>query len=114
MAGVLLKLGGYGLIHVFPLLIKSGFVFRFIWISLSLVCGIFVSLFCIRQTDLKSSIAYTSVAHMGIVIAGVMTLRYHRYHRSLAFSTSQGPSVSCTSQISSIFGIIFEGDLRNS
>ena len=106
-----MKLGGYGLIHVFPLLIKSGFVFRFIWIPLSLVYGIFVSLFCIRQTDLKSSIAYSSVAHMGIVIAGVMTLRYHR---SLAFSTSQGPSVSCTSQISSTFGIIFESDLRNS
>jgi NADH-ubiquinone oxidoreductase chain 4 len=36
-----------------------------------------VSLICIRQTDLKSLIAYSSVAHMGIVIGGIMTISYH-------------------------------------
>jgi len=76
LAGVLLKLGGYGLLRVFPVLFKFGFKFGIFWIALSLVGGLFVSLFCIRQTDLKSLIAYSSVAHMSIVIGGIMTLNY--------------------------------------
>nr|YP_009351243.1 NADH dehydrogenase subunit 4 [Odontotermes javanicus]AQP28990.1 NADH dehydrogenase subunit 4 [Odontotermes javanicus] len=76
LAGVLLKLGGYGLVRVFPLLFSFGFVFSFVWISLSLVGGVFVSLFCLRQTDLKSLVAYSSVAHMGMVIGGLMTFGY--------------------------------------
>jgi len=61
LAGILLKLGGYGLLRVFPLLFKFGFRFGVVWVSLSLVGGLFVSLFCIRQTDLKPLIAYSSV-----------------------------------------------------
>jgi NADH-ubiquinone oxidoreductase chain 4 len=76
LAGVLLKLGGYGLLRVFPLLFKFGFRFGVIWVPLSLVGGVFVSLFCIRQTDLKSLIAYSSVAHMSMVIGGIITLSY--------------------------------------
>nr|URX54456.1 NADH dehydrogenase subunit 4 [Procryptotermes speiseri] len=75
LAGVLLKLGGYGLLRVFPLLIKF-LNFGVAWISVSLVGGFLVSLICMRQTDLKSLIAYSSVAHMGIVIGGIMTLSY--------------------------------------
>jgi len=52
LAGVLLKLGGYSL-RVFPLLFKFGFRFGVIWVALSLVGDLFVTLFCIRQTDLK-------------------------------------------------------------
>jgi len=40
LAGILLKLGGYGLLRVFPLLFKFGFRFSVIWISLSLVGGL--------------------------------------------------------------------------
>jgi NADH-ubiquinone oxidoreductase chain 4 len=47
LAGVLLKLGGYGLLRVFALLFKFGFRFGVVWIALSLVGGVFVSLFCI-------------------------------------------------------------------
>ena len=76
LAGVLLKLGGYGLLRVFPVLFRSGFRFGVVWVALSLVGGLFVSLFCIRQTDLKSLIAYSSVAHISMVIGGIMTLNY--------------------------------------
>jgi NADH-ubiquinone oxidoreductase chain 4 len=51
LAGVLLKLGGY-CFRVFPLF-KLGFRFGVIWVALSLVGDLFVTLFCIRQTDLK-------------------------------------------------------------
>nr|YP_009228835.1 NADH dehydrogenase subunit 4 [Calliphora chinghaiensis]ALS20018.1 NADH dehydrogenase subunit 4 [Calliphora chinghaiensis] len=76
LAGIMLKLGGYGLLRVFPFLQMMGLKFNFIWISISLLGGVLVSLICLRQTDLKALIAYSSVAHMGIVLAGLMTLTY--------------------------------------
>jgi NADH-ubiquinone oxidoreductase chain 4 len=75
LAGVLLKLGGYGLLRVFSILMDF-FKWSFIWISVSLIGGLVVSLICIRQTDLKPLIAYSSVAHMGIVIGGIITMSY--------------------------------------
>nr|QUL58884.1 NADH dehydrogenase subunit 4 [Hydrotaea unicidentata] len=76
LAGIMLKLGGYGLLRVFPFLQLLGLKFNFIWITISLVGGVLVSLICLRQTDLKALIAYSSVAHMSIVLSGLMTLTY--------------------------------------
>nr|UDP55638.1 NADH dehydrogenase subunit 4 [Scatella tenuicosta] len=76
LAGIMLKLGGYGLLRVFSFIQFMGMKYNFVWISISLVGGFLVSLICLRQTDLKSLIAYSSVAHMGIVLAGLMTLTY--------------------------------------
>nr|YP_010398705.1 NADH dehydrogenase subunit 4 [Hylemya nigrimana]UQK95124.1 NADH dehydrogenase subunit 4 [Hylemya nigrimana] len=76
LAGIMLKLGGYGLLRVFSFLQMMGLKFNFIWISISLVGGVLVSLICLNQTDLKALIAYSSVAHMGIVLAGLMTMTY--------------------------------------
>nr|QXT44006.1 NADH dehydrogenase subunit 4 [Astratotermes hilarus]QXT44019.1 NADH dehydrogenase subunit 4 [Astratotermes hilarus] len=103
LAGVLLKLGGYGLLRVFPVLFKFGFVFGIVWVSLSLVGGLFVSLFCMRQTDLKSLIAYSSVAHMSMVIGGIMTLSYWGVCSSFALMVAHGLCSSglfCLSNIS--------------
>jgi NADH-ubiquinone oxidoreductase chain 4 len=58
LPGVSLKLGGYGLLRVFPVLFMFEFRFGIVWVALSLVSGVFVSLFCLRQTDLMSLIAY--------------------------------------------------------
>nr|QZK22190.1 NADH dehydrogenase subunit 4 [Amitermes sp. QLD_299] len=90
LAGVLLKLGGYGLLRVFPVLYSFGFSFGVFWVSLSLVGGLFVSLFCMRQTDLKSLIAYSSVAHMSMVIGGIMTLSYWGVCSSFALMVAHG------------------------
>nr|WJJ67813.1 NADH dehydrogenase subunit 4 [Scathophaga stercoraria] len=76
LAGIMLKLGGYGLLRVMSFLQLMGLKFNFIWISISLVGGVLVSLVCLCQTDLKALIAYSSVAHMGIVLSGLMTLTY--------------------------------------
>nr|YP_010238579.1 NADH dehydrogenase subunit 4 [Cephenemyia stimulator]QTE20636.1 NADH dehydrogenase subunit 4 [Cephenemyia stimulator] len=76
LAGIMLKLGGYGLLRVFSFLQVLGLKFNYIWVSISLVGGVLVSLICLRQTDLKALIAYSSVAHMGIVLSGLMTLTY--------------------------------------
>nr|YP_009351373.1 NADH dehydrogenase subunit 4 [Foraminitermes rhinoceros]AQP29422.1 NADH dehydrogenase subunit 4 [Foraminitermes rhinoceros] len=103
LAGVLLKLGGYGLLRVFPVLFKFGFSFGVVWIVLSLIGGLFVSLFCMRQTDLKSLIAYSSVAHMSMVIGGIMTLSYWGVCSSFALMVAHGLCSSglfCLSNIS--------------
>nr|QXT45794.1 NADH dehydrogenase subunit 4 [Maccaffertium mediopunctatum] len=76
LAGVLLKLGGYGLLRVFNLMTCLGLKFNYIWIGISLVGGCLVSFICLRQTDLKALVAYSSVAHMGLVLGGLMTLSY--------------------------------------
>nr|QNH82862.1 NADH dehydrogenase subunit 4 [Suhpalacsa sp. XXL-2020] len=74
LAGILLKLGGYGMIRVFKLFISLGLSLNIIWLVISLVGGFLVSLVCLRQVDLKSLIAYSSVSHMSLVIAGIMTM----------------------------------------
>lgn len=76
LAGIILKLGGYGLLRVLIFLQLINFKYRFVWIRISLVGGVLVSLVCLRQTDLKSLIAYSSVSHMGIVLAGLLTITY--------------------------------------
>nr|AHH34347.1 NADH dehydrogenase subunit 4 [Eurema hecabe]AQZ39427.1 NADH dehydrogenase subunit 4 [Eurema hecabe] len=76
LAGIMLKLGGYGLMRVMIMFQKLSMNLGVLWITVSLVGGFFVSLKCFCQVDMKSMIAYSSVAHMGLVISGVMTLNY--------------------------------------
>lgn len=72
LAGVLLKLGGYGLIRVFPIILKVSIKLNIFWLILSLIGGILISLVCLRQIDLKSLVAYSSVAHISLVIGGLI------------------------------------------
>lgn len=70
LAGVLLKLGGYGIIRVsFLLKFIIGAIMR-VLIGLSLFRIIYVGLICCRLNDFKALVAYSSVAHMSIVIRG--------------------------------------------
>nr|WAX39319.1 NADH dehydrogenase subunit 4 [Homalosilpha sp. 1 ZQW-2020] len=104
LAGVLLKLGGYGLLRIFVVLLTFSW-FNYIWISISLVGGIIVSLICMRQTDLKSLIAYSSVAHMGIVIGGLMTLNYWGFCGSYILMIAHG---LCSSGLFCLANISYE------
>nr|QUB07093.1 NADH dehydrogenase subunit 4 [Chlamisus sp. N29] len=74
LAGVMLKLGGYGLLRVSKLFMKASISIGFLIVTISLVGGFFISLICLRQSDMKLLIAYSSVAHMGLALSGVMTL----------------------------------------
>ena len=69
LAGILLKLGRYGLILFCPVL--RGVVLYF-YLSLRVWGSIFCSIICIRQSDLKGLIAYSSVVHIGVVTVGVV------------------------------------------
>nr|YP_009058794.1 NADH dehydrogenase subunit 4 [Selenops bursarius]AIM52660.1 NADH dehydrogenase subunit 4 [Selenops bursarius] len=76
LAAVLLKLGGYGLLRFLPICIKSINKMNYWIISISLIGASATSLNCIRQKDLKSLIAYSSVAHMGLVLVGIFSSNY--------------------------------------
>nr|YP_010546132.1 NADH dehydrogenase subunit 4 [Plesionika edwardsii]UYG50022.1 NADH dehydrogenase subunit 4 [Plesionika edwardsii] len=76
LAGVLLKLGGYGLLRVLPLFLEVGSSLSWVWIGVGVVGGVVVSLICLRQIDVKALIAYSSVAHMGLVLCGLMVFSW--------------------------------------
>lgn len=68
LAGVLLKLGSYGLLVFCPLLLHPVLL---LYIRISLLGRIACSLICTRQWDAKRLIAFSSVVHMGVVTVGV-------------------------------------------
>ena len=70
LAAVLLKLGGYGLIRLSPLLVSSGLLNLIL--SVALRGSAIIGFICINQLDMKVIIAYSSVAHMGLVIGGLL------------------------------------------
>jgi len=75
LAGILLKLGGYGFLRFsLPMLPEASAFFTPLIFALSVVAVIYTSLVALMQTDMKKLIAYSSVAHMGIVTIGIFTL----------------------------------------
>nr|YP_008080896.1 NADH dehydrogenase subunit 4 [Tarragoilus diuturnus]AFW98789.1 NADH dehydrogenase subunit 4 [Tarragoilus diuturnus] len=90
LAGVLLKSGGYGMLRVYKVLMVMGLQCNFIWVGVSLLGGVLVSLMCLRQSDMKALIAYSSVAHMGIVLSGVMTLTFWGWSSAFTLMIAHG------------------------
>lgn len=75
LAGILLKVGGYGLLRVsLPLFPEASILFAPWVVYLSIIAIIYGSLVAMSQTDMKKMIAYSSVAHMGYVTAGIFSL----------------------------------------
>nr|APB02773.1 NADH dehydrogenase subunit 4 [Hycleus cichorii] len=90
LAGVMLKLGGYGLMRMMMVFITLGLKINYFFIGLSIIGGIMVSLICLRQSDIKSLIAYSSVAHMGLTMSGILTLSYWGMSGALIMMVAHG------------------------
>nr|AJH66259.1 NADH dehydrogenase subunit 4 [Bombyx mori] len=90
LAGIMLKLGGYGLLRVMIFLQEVNLKLNYIWIIISLVGGLFISMKCFCQVDMKSLIAYSSVAHMSMVIGGIMVMNYWGFIGSYILMISHG------------------------
>nr|YP_009227651.1 NADH dehydrogenase subunit 4 [Hampala macrolepidota]AHA41613.1 NADH dehydrogenase subunit 4 [Hampala macrolepidota] len=72
LAAVLLKLGGYGMMRMMIMLDPLSKELAYPFIILALWGIIMTGSICLRQTDLKSLIAYSSVSHMGLVAGGIL------------------------------------------
>lgn len=73
LAGVVLKLGGYGVlrfIRILDISLRSGAAL--IIIVVVLLGGLYAGLVCIRQRDLKCLVAYSSVRHISLVLVGIL------------------------------------------
>ncbi|MEW6095595.1 MAG: NADH-quinone oxidoreductase subunit M [bacterium] len=75
LAGVLLKMGAYGLLRVsLPILPESAKYFAYMLAILGLINIIYGAFVAMAQTDLKKMIAYSSISHMGYVLLGIAAL----------------------------------------
>src|SRR5258705_6483004 len=75
LAGVLLKMGGYGFIRFsLPMFPLASAYFTPLMFALSAIAVIYTSFVALVQTDMKKLIAYSSVAHMGFVTMGLFAL----------------------------------------
>ena len=91
LAGVLLKMGGYGFIRfslgIFPA--ASAYFYPLIFF-LSVIAIIYTSLVALAQTDMKKLIAYSSVAHMGIVTIGIFVVNQQGMEGAMMQMLSHG------------------------
>jgi NADH-quinone oxidoreductase subunit M len=91
LAGVLLKMGGYGFIRLsVPLMPEATQYFAPLMFGLSIVAVIYTSLVALVQEDMKKLIAYSSVAHMGFVTIGIYVMNMQGVQGSIFQMLSHG------------------------
>lgn len=106
LAGILLKLGSYGFLRFslsfFP---DASIYFAPLIFTLSILGIIYTSLTAIRQTDFKRIIAYSSVAHMNLVMMGIFSFHLNGIEGSLLQSLSHG---FVASALFFLIGVLYE------
>lgn len=106
LAGILLKLGSYGFLRFsLPLFPEANFYFTPLVYTISILGVIYTSLTAIRQTDFKRIIAYTSVAHMNIVMIGIYSFNVIGLEGSIVQSVSHG---FVSSALFLIIGVVYD------
>ncbi len=91
LAGVLLKMGGYGFLRFsVPMLPHASQQFAPLMFALGVIAVIYTSLVAIAQTDMKKLIAYSSVAHMGLVVIGTFTFNMQGIEGAMLQMLSHG------------------------
>nr|UBU97799.1 NADH dehydrogenase subunit 4 [Dardanus aspersus] len=105
LAGILLKLGGYGLVRILPIFMEINKFFSWMWVGASILGGVFVSIICLRQVDMKSLIAYSSVAHMSLVLGGLLTGSFWGLNGATVIMVGHG---LCSSGLFCMANIVYE------
>nr|AYR05372.1 NADH dehydrogenase subunit 4 [Coleoptera sp. ACP-2013] len=105
LAGIMLKLGGYGFLRMMNIFMLVGMKVNYLFVVISLFGGFIIYLVCLRQSDMKSLIAYSSVSHMGLVLGGIMTMNSWGYFGSLVMMIAHG---LCSSGLFCLANITYE------
>ncbi len=91
LAGVLLKMGGYGFIRFsLPMFPEASAQFASLIFALSMVAVVYTSLVALVQTDMKKLIAYSSVAHMAFVTIGLFAFNRQGLEGAMIVMLSHG------------------------
>ncbi len=91
LAGVLLKMGSYGFLRFsLPMFPDASADFMWLVFGLSMVAVVYTSLIALVQSDMKKLIAYSSVAHMGVVTAALFALNQQGIEGALIIMLSHG------------------------
>ena len=91
LAGILLKMGGYGFIRFsLGMLPEASAFFTPLIMTLSIIAIIYTSLVALAQTDMKKLIAYSSVAHMGMVTVGIFLVNHQGLEGAMIQMISHG------------------------
>nr|YP_008854360.1 NADH dehydrogenase subunit 4 [Corythucha ciliata]AGM48384.1 NADH dehydrogenase subunit 4 [Corythucha ciliata] len=105
LAGLLLKLGGYGLMRVSLFLYEYMCLYSLYINSLSLFGGLVCGLICCVQLDMKVLVAYSSVCHMSLCIMGIFTLGYWGFVGSYILMLAHG---LCSSALFCLVNIVYD------
>nr|YP_009685243.1 NADH dehydrogenase subunit 4 [Corythucha marmorata]QDM37012.1 NADH dehydrogenase subunit 4 [Corythucha marmorata] len=105
LAGLLLKLGGYGLIRVSLFLYDYMYIYSQYINSLSLFGGLVCGLICCMQLDMKVLVAYSSVCHMALCIMGIFSLTYWGILGSFILMLAHG---LCSSGLFCLVNIVYD------
>lgn len=109
LAGVILKLGGYGLFRVIKLFSLVNIYINTYIIVINIFGGMIISLICLRQRDIKSLIAYSSVSHIGLVLRGILTLNLYGFWGALVLILAHG---LCSSGLFCLANLSYERSHR--
>jgi len=105
LASIILKLGGYGVARFLKIIFPSILTFNHLIITWALVGGVIIRVVCLLQTDLKILIALSSVAHIALVIAGILSITYWGLNGALFIIIGHG---FCSSALFCIANIVYE------
>jgi proton-translocating NADH-quinone oxidoreductase chain M len=106
LAGVLLKLGTYGFIRFsLPLFPQASFFFTPLVYTIAVIGIIYTSFTAVRQTDFKRIVAYTSIAHMNLVVIGIFSFNTIGIEGAILQSLSHG---FVASALFLLIGVIYE------